>query len=77
MTRDEQRSAARMQSVMSVLVEAFPKCAIALMVAPFDAPVGARVNWISNGKREDMVVMLKEVVARFEGRKHDAPESKQ
>jgi hypothetical protein len=66
-----------MQAVMSGLTKIFPGCAIALVVAPFDAPVGGRANWISNGKREEMLVLLKEVVARFEGRAHDAPEAKQ
>lgn len=72
-----EQSAQHMQAVMNDLVRLFPKCGIALVVAPFNAPVGARANWISNGKRADMVVLLKEVVARFEGRAHDAPEKKQ
>ena len=36
-----------------------------LLVTDFNK--GTRVNYISNGMREDIVVMLKEVLARFEG----------
>ena len=43
------------------------KIGFGLIVFPFDAPEGARTNWVSNARREDMVVGLKEVVARFEG----------
>lgn len=71
------QSAWAMQKAMERLVSMFPACGIALIVAPFGALPGARANWISNGKREDMVVLLKEVIARFEGRAHDAPEGKQ
>jgi hypothetical protein len=33
---------------------------------------GDRVNYVSNGDRADMVVALKEVVARFEGQPRQA-----
>lgn len=72
-----EQSAQMMQSTMEALVQLFPGCGIALIIAPFDAPAGARANWISNGKRKDMVVLLKEIVARFEGRAHDALPSPQ
>lgn len=39
----------------------------ALLVFPFDGPHGARTNWVSNAQRADMVIALKEIVARFEG----------
>lgn len=35
-----------------------------------------RVNYIGNGKREDVLVALKELVARWEGR-YDEPETEQ
>jgi TolB-like protein len=38
-----------------------------LLVFPFNAPKGARTNYVSNGQREDIVTALKEIVARFEG----------
>ncbi len=38
-----------------------------VLIFPFDQPEGARTNYISNCAREDIVVALKEVVARFEG----------
>lgn len=38
-----------------------------LLVFPFNGPDGQRTNYISNGKREDIIVALKEIVARFEG----------
>ena len=71
------QSSARMQAAMAALDAAFPDCAIALIVAPTGSAPGRRANWVSNAKRADMVVLLKEVVARFEGRVHDAPEAKQ
>ncbi len=66
-----------MQGTMAGLEQLFPGCALVLLVAPFGAPPDARVNYVSNGQRDDIVVMLKEVVGRFEGRTHDAPETKQ
>ena len=42
------------------------RIAFVLLVTEFGNMKG-RVNYISNGHREDIVVMLKEVVARFEG----------
>lgn len=45
-----------------------------LMVFPFDAPEGARVNYVGNADRESVRAALKEVVARFEGRAHGSPE---
>lgn len=38
-----------------------------LLVFPFDGPEGQRTNYVSNGQRQDVIVALKEVVARFEG----------
>lgn len=38
-----------------------------LLVFPFDAVEGARTNYISNADRRDIIVSLKEIVARFEG----------
>lgn len=70
-------AASIMQAAMAYLVRIFSNCGIVLLVAPSSAPKGARVNYISNRERAEMVVMLKEVVARFEGRAHDAPETKQ
>lgn len=40
--------------------------AFVLLVTEFNDMAG-RVNYISNGQRADIVVMLKEVLARFEG----------
>jgi len=39
-----------------------------LLVFPFNASDGAKVNYVSNTSREDTVAALKEIVARFEGR---------
>ena len=72
-----EQSARDMQKVMKELTRVFPNCGIALIIAPFGAPPGARANWISNGEREDMIVLMEEVIARFEGRVHSAPEVKQ
>ena len=39
-----------------------------LLVAEFGKIEGGRVNYISNGQRPDMIAMLKEYLARCEGR---------
>ena len=39
-----------------------------LLVYPFGEAVGGRCNFISNGAdRKDLVVLMKEMIARFEG----------
>lgn len=47
------------------------KWGFALLVFPFGEVPEGRMNYISNGKREDMVVALKEFVARNEGLYHE------
>ena len=42
-----------------------------LLQFSFDGPEGARTNYISNVERGDMLVALKEMVARFEGQHHE------
>ena len=74
---DRHRGDELMRAAMDGLQAIFPECAVVLLVTPFDAPVGGRVNYISNGKREDIVTLMREVIARFEGRAHDAPERPQ
>ncbi len=66
-----------MQAAMQGLERIFPDCALVLLVAPNSGPRGARVNYIGNGKREDILVLLKEMVARFEGRRPEGPETPQ
>lgn len=72
-----EQTTAYLQAAMQGLTTIFAKCGIVLLVAPVGAPKGARVNYVSNCDRAEMIAMMKEVVARFEGRSHDAPESKQ
>lgn len=38
-----------------------------LLVFPFGGEPGKRCNYVSNGERADIVVLLKEMIARFEG----------
>ncbi len=42
-----------------------------LLVFPFNGPEGQRTNYVSNADRTSIVVALKEIVARFEGRVQD------
>lgn len=44
------------------------KLGFTLLVAEFGKMDGGRVNYISNGNREDMLTMLREFLARVEGR---------
>jgi hypothetical protein len=50
------------------------KLGFILLVAEFGKMDGGRVNYISNGSREDMLTMLREYLARVEGR-HAEPAS--
>lgn len=43
------------------------KVGFVLLTFPFDGPEGQRTNYISNADRRDMIVGLKEILARFEG----------
>lgn len=64
----------KMTAVMQTVDEFFngqvrPKqIGIILMVFPFEeVKADGRCNYMSNAKREDVVVMLKEQIKRFEG----------
>lgn len=49
------------------------KWGFALLVFPFGEPFEDRMNYIGNGKREDVLVAIKEMAARWEGR-HPEPD---
>lgn len=49
----------------------------ALLIYPMGQIDRSHINYIGNGKREDVFVALKEIVARWEGRAHDMPETPQ
>jgi hypothetical protein len=53
-----------------------PVCFI-LLSAESGKVENGRVNYISNGHREDMVAMLRELLARFEGRYAETPTTPQ
>lgn len=44
------------------------KVGFALLVFPFGDTAGGRVNYISNAERTEMLVAMKEFIARAEGR---------
>jgi hypothetical protein len=44
------------------------KLGFVMLVAEFGAIDNGRVNYISNGNRDDMIAMMKEFIARAEGR---------
>lgn len=54
-----------------------PKVGFILLTAEFGKIDGGRVNYISNGDRETMITMLREYLARVEGRYSDGPGTKQ
>ncbi|MEQ9244508.1 MAG: hypothetical protein RLO21_00820 [Nitratireductor sp.] len=66
----------KMNRVANQLDEAFNsstrgharKTGFALLVFDMDMIEGGRMNWISNARRGDMIVALKEMVAQLEGR---------
>lgn len=53
------------------------KVGFILLTAEFGRIEDGRVNYISNGDREDMIAMLREYLARLEGRAPDAPATRQ
>lgn len=53
------------------------KVGFILLTAEFGKIDGGRVNYISNGDRETMITMLREYLARVEGRYSDGPGTKQ
>lgn len=53
------------------------KIGFALLVFPFGSEEGRQANYVSNASREDMIVAMKEWLARNEGRAAEAPEMKQ
>lgn len=52
--------------------EGKPTTCFVLLVAEFNRMHGGRVNYISNGNRADVVTMMKEYIARHEGRYSEA-----
>jgi hypothetical protein len=46
-----------------------------LLVSPFGDAQSGRINYLSNGEREDVVTAMKELVARFEGRHPEETQS--
>lgn len=72
----EPQHVAAMNAVAKVLSEAFKPYGFALLVFPMDDDKG-RMNYISNARREDMLVAMKEFIAANEGRAHPAPKGKQ
>jgi hypothetical protein len=45
-----------------------PRWGFALLVFPFGDPGQDRMNYIGNGQRDDVLVAIKELAARWEGR---------
>ena len=54
-----------------------PKIGFVLLVSEFGKIDGGRVNYISNGNREDMLAMCREYLARAEGRYSEPTETPQ
>lgn len=52
------------------------KWGFALLVYPLGEPGRDRMNYIGNGRREDVLVAIKELAARWEGR-YAEPEGRQ
>jgi hypothetical protein len=53
------------------------RVAFVVLTANFGDFEGGRVNYVSNAERADIIVMLKELLARWEGRYDEAPEMRQ
>ena len=65
---------ARMIEAIKAVQAILPGFAIALIVAPFGHEAGQRANYIGNAARDDIRVLLKEMIARWESNYHPASE---
>lgn len=66
-----------MNALARLLSDALKPFGFALLVFPFgDNPKG-RMNYISNAQRADMIIAMKEFIARSEGFDVDTPDTKQ
>jgi hypothetical protein len=54
-----------------------PTVGFILLTAEFGKIDGGRVNYISNGQRDDMIAMMREYLARVEGRYSEGSGTKQ
>ncbi len=54
-----------------------PKVGFILLTAEFGKIDGGRVNYISNGERADMIAMLREYLARADGRYSESTNKQQ
>ena len=54
-----------------------PTVGFILLTAEFGKIEGGKVNYISNGNREDMIAMMREYLARVESRYSEGSEAKQ
>lgn len=66
-----------MALAMPDLIALFPRCAVVLLVTPFDCTGGSPLHFSSNGSREDVLAVLKELIGKEEGRSHAAPALRQ
>lgn len=48
-----------------------------LLTFEFGKMEGGRINYVSNGRRADIITALKEILGRFEGHDHDHPTTPQ
>lgn len=67
MTETQELMRALARTLDGLLNDAQKTTGFVLLTFPFDGPAGQRTNYIANCNRDDVVVALKEIVARFEG----------
>lgn len=68
-SKDMQRLDEFMQGLTTALQDILgPKIGFVLLTSEFGQIEGGRVNYISNGTRDDMLAMMREYLARVEGR---------
>jgi hypothetical protein len=64
-----------MNALAHGIAEVLPGKGFALLMFDLNEPRAGRINYISNGKREDIITAMKEFIAQSEGRKMPAPDS--
>ncbi len=69
---DTRPTAVILRGLAKAIEHLLPDHAFVVLIAPFGNDA-ADANYIANSPREDMIALMKEVIARLEGRAHDAP----
>ena len=67
----------RLAGALDGMFEGYGFCLLVFPLADTEGDMNGRMNYISNAERRDMLIAMKEFIARNEGRVPEAPKGKQ